>query len=66
MFSEINLRNHSSLHKLFYSPQKDDVAVEAWAPFAEGKDCIFTNPVLAESGKKYGKSNGQIILRWLI
>lgn len=46
--------------------QKDDVAVEAWAPFAEGKDCIFTNPVLAESGKKYGKSNGQVILRWLI
>lgn len=46
--------------------QKDDVAVETWAPFAEGKDCIFTNPVLAESGKKYGKSNGQVILRWLI
>ncbi len=46
--------------------QKDDVAVEAWAPFAEGKDCIFTNPVLAEIGKKYGKSNGQVILRWLI
>lgn len=46
--------------------QKDDVAVEAWAPFAEGKDRIFTNPVLAESGKKYCKSNGQVILRWLI
>lgn len=45
---------------------KDDVAVEAWAPFVEGKDCIFTNPVLAESGKKYGKSNSQVILRWLI
>lgn len=44
----------------------DDVAVEAWAPFVEGKDCIFTNPVLAESGKKYGKSNSQVILRWLI
>lgn len=43
--------------------QKDDVAVEAWAPCAEGKDRIFTNPVLAESGKKYGKSNGQVILR---
>lgn len=43
--------------------QKDDVAVEAWAPFTEGKDRIFTNPVLAESGKKYGKSNGQVILR---
>ncbi|WP_242368257.1 aldo/keto reductase [Lactobacillus intestinalis] len=46
--------------------QKDDVAVEAWAPFAEGKDGIFTNPTLAEIGEKYGKSVGQVILRWLI
>lgn len=46
--------------------QSDDVAVEAWAPFAEGKDGIFTNETIAEIGKKYGKSNGQVILRWLI
>lgn len=46
--------------------QKDDLAVEAWAPFAEGKDGIFTNSTLAEIGKKYGKSNGQVILRWLL
>lgn len=46
--------------------QKDDVAVEAWAPFAEGKDGIFTNPTLAEIGEKYGKSTGQVILRWRI
>lgn len=46
--------------------QKDGVTVEAWAPFAEGKDGIFTNPVLHEIGEKYGKSNGQVILRWLL
>lgn len=46
--------------------QKDEVAVEAWAPFAEGKDGIFTNPVLKEIGEKYGKSTGQVILRWLL
>ena len=46
--------------------QKDNIAVEAWAPFAEGKDSIFTNQVLHEIGEKYSKSNGQVILRWLI
>ena len=46
--------------------QKEDIAVEAWAPFAEGKHEIFTNTTLAEIGKKYSKSNGQVILRWLL
>lgn len=35
-------------------------------PFAEGKNGIFTNPTLAEIGEKYGKSTGQVILRWRI
>ena len=46
--------------------QGDNVAVEAWAPFAEGKSGIFTNPVLKEIGDKHGKSTGQVILRWLL
>lgn len=46
--------------------QKEDIAVEAWAPFAEGKHGIFTNETLAKIGEKYGKSNGQVILRWLL
>ena len=45
---------------------KYGVQLEAWAPFAEGKNGIFTNEVLSEIGKKYNKSNGQVILRWLI
>ena len=42
------------------------VAHEAWAPFAEGKNSIFTNPVLAAIGEKHGKKPGQVILRALI
>ena len=41
-------------------------AHEAWAPFAEGKNSIFTNPVLAAIGEKYGKKPGQVILRALM
>lgn len=46
--------------------QKEDVAVEAWAPFAEGKNGIFTNKLLRQIGEKYGKTPGQVILRWLL
>ncbi|QTL12961.1 aldo/keto reductase [Lactiplantibacillus plantarum] len=46
--------------------QSDDIQVEAWAPFAEGKHEIFTNKVITEIANKYGKSNGQVILRWLL
>lgn len=46
--------------------QKYGVQLQAWAPFAEGKNGIFTNEVLGEIGNKYGKSVGQVILRWLV
>ena len=48
------------------SLQAEGVAVEAWAPFAEGKNDIFHNPVLSSIGAKYGKSVAQVIIRWLI
>lgn len=46
--------------------QSEDVQVEAWAPFAEGKHDIFTNETIKEIADKYNKSNGQVILRWLL
>ena len=46
--------------------QQQNIQTEAWAPFAEGKHDIFTNETIANIGKKYGKANGQVILRWLI
>ena len=41
------------------------VVHEAWAPFAEGQNNIFANPVLTEIGEKYGKKPGQVVLRAL-
>lgn len=38
---------------------------EAWAPFAEGRNGLFQNPLLTKIGEKYGKSVGQVVLRWL-
>ena len=44
--------------------EKYGVQMEAWAPFGEGRSQMFTNPVLAEIGAKYGKTVAQVILRW--
>lgn len=46
--------------------QSEDVQVEAWAPFAEGKHNIFENETIMTIADKYGKSTGQVILRWLL
>lgn len=46
--------------------KRQDIQVEAWAPFAEGQHNIFSNEVIAKIGQKYGKANGQVILRWLL
>lgn len=45
--------------------EKYNVQIEAWAPFGEGRNNMFSNEVLAEIGKKYNKSIAQVILRWL-
>lgn len=46
--------------------QELGVQVQAWAPFAEGRNNLFQNAVLAEMGARYGKTVGQVVLRWLI
>lgn len=45
---------------------KYGVQIEAWAPFAEGRHGLFQDPVLIEIGAQYGKTAGQVVLRWLI
>ena len=46
--------------------QREDVRVEAWAPFAEGKHDIFKNELIQQIAEKHHKTVGQIILRWLL
>lgn len=44
---------------------ENNVQIESWGPFAEGKNNIFHNELLLSIGKKYNKSIAQVILRWL-
>ena len=45
--------------------QEHQIQMESWGPFAEGKNGMFENPVLASIAQAHGKSIAQIILRWL-
>ncbi|HTV29831.1 MAG TPA: aldo/keto reductase [Xanthobacteraceae bacterium] len=46
--------------------QERHVQIEAWGPFAEGKNNLFQNQVLRSIADKHGRSIAQIVLRWLI
>ena len=45
---------------------KYQVQMQAWAPFAEGRNDMFNQPLLKEIGNRYNKTVAQVILRWLI
>lgn len=62
--------NQVEMHPFFVQAAAVDnmksygIAPQAWGPLAEGKHGIFTDPVLVEIGKKYGKSAAQVVLKW--
>jgi len=45
--------------------QENNVQIESWGPFAEGKNDIFKNALLRSIGEKHGKTIAQVIVRWL-
>src|SRR5690625_6649567 len=46
--------------------KENNVQIEAWGPFAEGKNNLFYNETLESIGEKYNKAVAQVVLRWLI
>ena len=46
--------------------QENNVQIESWGPFAEGRNNIFENETLLSIARKHRKTVAQIILRWLI
>ena len=60
---EVNVFNQQIEAKKW--ADKYGVILEAWAPFAEGKNNMFHNEVLLSIGEKHDKSAAQVILRWL-
>jgi len=46
--------------------KEQQVQIESWGPFAEGKNNIFNDELLIAISKEHGKSVAQVILRWLV
>jgi 2,5-diketo-D-gluconate reductase A len=46
--------------------RSEGVQLESWGPFAEGRNDLFSNPILTAIGEPHGKSVAQVVLRWLI
>lgn len=56
-------KQNAEYHELL---KAEGVQMESWGPFAEGKNGIFTNPVLAEIAEAHEKSVAQVVLRSMI
>ncbi|MGM0504971.1 MAG: aldo/keto reductase [Bacteroidota bacterium] len=62
--------NQIETHAFFQQPgeleflNENNIQLEAWSPLAQGRNEHFSNETLAEVGKKYGKNNAQVALRW--
>lgn len=66
MVNQMETHPFNQQKKLKEWAKKYDIRLEAWAPFGEGREDMFANPVLTEIGKKYNKTAAQVILRWHI
>lgn len=64
MINQIELHPFNQQTEAQQWNEKYGVQIEAWAPFGEGRGGLFTNETIAEIGKKYNKTNAQVILRW--
>ena len=71
-FETIPVVNQIELHPYYQRDAELEILKEyniqpqAWAPFAEGMNGMFTNPKLTEIAKNHNKTVAQIILRWNI
>ncbi len=64
MVNQVETHPHNQQIEAQKWMEKYGVQIEAWAPLGEGRGDLFNNPVIAEIGQKYGKTNAQVMLRW--
>lgn len=65
MVNQIEINVFNQQNEALKWANKYGVVLEAWAPFAEGRNNMFSNETLGEIASKHKKSIAQVILRWL-
>ena len=66
MVNQVETHPHNQQTEAKKWMDKYEIQHEAWAPFGEGRNGLFEDPVLNEIGAGYGKTAAQVILRWHI
>ena len=66
MVDQIEIHPFDQREKEIKYMKEYKIQPQGWAPFAEGQNGIFTNPVLEKIAKAHNKSVAQVILRWNI
>lgn len=64
MVNQVETHPHNQQIEAQKWMEKYGVQIEAWAPFGEGRGCLFTDKTLSKIANKYNKSVAQVILRW--
>lgn len=62
--NQVELHPYFAQNEALETMKEYGVQPEAWAPLAEGKHGIFTDPTLVKIAEKYEKSVAQVVLRW--
>ena len=65
MVNQIETHPFHQQHEANAFLRENGIQHESWGPFAEGKNDIFHNEVLAGIANHHGKTIAQVILRWL-
>lgn len=62
--NQIEIHPYSQQAEAIRIMRKLGIQSEAWGPFAEGRNGLFSNPLLTAIGHKYSKTAAQVVLRW--
>lgn len=62
--NQIETHPYTQQTEAMHIMQSLGIQMEAWGPLAEGRNGLFSNPVLSAIGQKYGKTAAQVVLRW--
>jgi 2,5-diketo-D-gluconate reductase A len=62
------IETHPFFQRADYQAQMQErgVQIESWAPLAQGRNNLFSNPALEKIAAAHGKTIAQVVLRWLI